>query len=367
MTEVATLAPTTGHNSATFAETLEKDPSIIFTDPKALPALLSYFDNEIAAHVPDLSSKKGREAITKLTSRIVSQKTSLDALGKEMNEEARASIDAVDQVRRKLRTDLDALRDRARKPLTDWEAAEDDKKAKINHIRLAIANAAQIPHGATVAQIDRVRAEISGLVIQDDLFGELAAPTESERGAVLVALDEAKVRIEKDEADRAELARLREVEQARVRAAEEAATAEAAAQAERDRIVAAETRAAEAERLRIQEANAAAERARDAESAEQARKAQAAIDEANRKARDAEEALAKERREEAERVAAAQAARDTEAAAEAARQSDIAHRSEVMRAAKEAIMEHAGLGEATAKKIVLAIGAGSIPNVTLRF
>ena len=141
MTAATVLEPTTGHNSATFAETLEKDPSIVFTDPKALPALMAYLDNEIAAHVPDLKTKKGREAITKLTSKIVGHKTSLDALGKEMNEEARAKINVVDEVRRKLRTDLDALRDRARKPLTDWEIAEDDRKAKINEVRTLFADA----------------------------------------------------------------------------------------------------------------------------------------------------------------------------------------------------------------------------------
>jgi hypothetical protein len=38
-----------------------------------------------------------------------------------------------------------------------------------------------------------------------------------------------------------------------------------------------------------------------------------------------------------------------------------------MRAAKEALMEHAGITEGAAKKAVIAIVAGSIPSVTLKF
>ena len=84
--------------------------------------------------------------------------------------------------------------------------------------------------------------------------------------------------------------------------------------------------------------------------------AQAKIDEAERKQREAEEALA------------AKQAEDDRLAAEAEkRQRDQDHRSAIMRAAKEAIMEHGGVKEAQAKSIVLAIGAGSIPNISLQF
>lgn len=38
-----------------------------------------------------------------------------------------------------------------------------------------------------------------------------------------------------------------------------------------------------------------------------------------------------------------------------------------MRTAKEALMEHGGLDEDAAKKVVLAIAAGSVPAVTIRF
>lgn len=396
MTAVAAIAPTTGHNSATFAETLEKDPSIVFTDPKALPALLAYLDNEIAAHVPDLTTKKGREAITKLTSKIVGHKTSLDALGKEMNEEARAKINVVDEVRRKLRTDLDALRDRARKPLTDWEAAEDDRKTKINEVRTLFADACDMPADATLEDLAEMSKAVEAAIIDPAIFGDLRDNADAERIAARVGLAARKAKLEQAEADRIELERLRAEKAEAERKAAEAAAAEAKKKAEDERIAAAAKRAAEeaveAERKKAQEAAAAVEReraaeqakrdaeaaaerrkvleaeaAREAAAAAERKKAQDAIDEANRKAKAAEEALEADRRAEAARVAAAAKAKAEQEAADAARQRNQEHRSKIMKAAKQAIMEHGKVEEESARLIVLAIVGGSIPNVTLEF
>ena len=396
MTAVAAIAPTTGHNSATFAETLEKDPSIVFTDPKALPALLAYLDNEIAAHVPDLTTKKGREAITKLTSKIVGHKTSLDALGKEMNEEARTKINVVDEVRRKLRTDLDALRDRARKPLTDWEQKEDDRKNAVNQIREDIANAMRVTTDWSVAEIDALAADVEAYAILPEVFLDLREPALAEQQAAISHLAGLKVRIQKADEDRAELERLRAEKAEAERKAAEAAAAEAKKKADDERIAAAAKRAAdeavEAERKKAQEAAAAVERERAAEQAkrdkeaaaeraaqakaiadaEEARrqadaKAQADVDEANRKAKAAEEALEAERRAEAAKVAAAAKAKAEQEAADRERQRNQEHRSRIMGAAKQAMMDNCEVSEAVAKKIVLAIVGGSIPHVSLEF
>ena len=60
-----------------------------------------------------------------------------------------------------------------------------------------------------------------------------------------------------------------------------------------------------------------------------------------------------------------QAKREAEEAETRRRQEDEAHRSTVMRGAKEALMEHAILDEGTAKRIVLAIKDQKIPNVAI--
>ena len=109
-------------------------------------------------------------------------------------------------------------------------------------------------------------------------------------------------------------------------------------------------------------------------------RAEGSTAERDRIQREHEEALAAERRraEEAERTAQAERDRaakeeadrkaeaEREAAAQAKRDADLKHRSAVKTAAKQAIMS-CGADEETAKKIVLAIIAGEVPAVSLRF
>lgn len=112
------------------------------------------------------------------------------------------------------------------------------------------------------------------------------------------------------------------------------------------------------------EREAAESRDRESRAAENARiEAERAAAERVAKA-DAEAARVKAEADRAERERLDQI--DRTKREEAARQADRAHRSTVMKEAKDAIMEH-GVDEDAAKKTVLAIVAGEIPHVTLRF
>lgn len=66
-------------------------------------------------------------------------------------------------------------------------------------------------------------------------------------------------------------------------------------------------------------------------------------------------------------MAAAEKAKAEQARLDAERQRNQEHRGRLMKAAKEAIMEHGGIKEDAAKAIVLAIVGGSVPHVTLEF
>jgi colicin import membrane protein len=367
-----------GHNSAAVGEILDERPAALFDDPSMLQALLDEGEREIAAFKADLKTDKGRKAIASFARKFVSRKTSLDEAGKEMNSSLRKKIDVVDELRRKLRDGLDKQRDKARAPLDAWEQAEEDRKEKITAIRTTIMEASRVPASATLASIAGVRAEVEGLQIDAELFGDLAAPTEHERARVLEILEDAKQRLEREEADRAELARLRAEKEEAERKVREAAAAEAARKADEERIAAAAKAAAEKaaadERRKAEEAAEAvrAAQAKALAAAEEARrladaKAQVAIDEANRKAKAAQEALEAERRAEAAKVAAAEKAKAEQARLDAERQRNQEHRGRLMKAAKEALMEHGGIKEDAAKQIVLAIVAGSIPNVVMEF
>ncbi len=351
--------PSTGHNSSTFGEVLEKNPEIIFTDPTALPALVAYLENEIVAHVPDLTTSKGRSAITKLASNIVSHKTMLDGLGKKLNEDARKQIDEIDAVRRDIRTSLDRLRDRAREPLTKWELAEQVRTGKIEKARLLIDEAMRLTRSHPRSQVQSFHDTLCELQIDRDVFEDLTDAVGADRQSALIHLFETRKQIDQDDRDRAELAELRAQRDREAEAERRAAAQKAEEERERQRQEAAKVAAQKAAEL-------AAQRAAEAER----RAAQAVIDEANRKARELEATLIRER------AAAEQKARDEENArldaqmAEAERQRDLEHRSKVIKESLSAIMAAGNIHPddwEVARSIIDAIIEGKIPHVTFRF
>ena len=385
-----------GHNSKAVGELLEEQPELIFSEPGMLAQLVESIEADIAKQTADVRTEKGRKALKSLAFGIAKRKTAIDAAGKALNADLRKRIDATDKVRREAWDTLEALQLKAKKPADDWDAAEKAKQEKITAIRTLLYTAAQIPADMTLEAVAETLTLLDRVEIDPALFGDLTETAEKERSTAKLALHAARVRIEKAEADRQELERLRAEKEEAERKAREAAAKEAAEKAEQERIAAAAKRAAEAaveaERQKAREAAEAVERERAAEQAErdaqaaaeraaqakaiaeaeearrqEAAKAQMAIDEANRKAREAEAALEAERRAEAAKAAAAAKAKADQEAADRERQRNQEHRSKIMGAAKQAMMDHCEVSEAVAKKIVLAIVAGSIPNVTLEF
>lgn len=385
-----------GHNSAAVGEMLNESPELLFKEKDMLPALLESIEKRIADHKPDLKTKKGRDAIASLAFDIAKQKNALDKAGKALNVDLRKAIDVTDKIRREAWAALEELQTRARAPLTEWEVAEDERSSRVVEVRTMFADAMRTSMDMHPAEIDRLAHAVEAVVLIPEVLLDFLEPARAEQQAALSYLAGLKVRIEKAEADRIELERLRTEKAETERKAQEAAAAEAKKKADDERIAAAAKAAAEKaiadERKRAEEAAAAVERERQAEQAkrdaaaaaeraaqakavaeaEEARrqadaKAQMAIDEANRKAKAAEEALEAERRAEAAKVEAARKAKAAQDALDAERQRNQEHRSRIMKAAKEAIMDHGAIKEDAAKLIVLAIVGGSIPHVTLEF
>lgn len=149
---------------------------------------------------------------------------------------------------------------------------------------------------------------------------------------------------------------------ARVRAAFAKDQERAAAEAQQAEALRVETARREAAEEAHNRARAAAEDARNAEIAEHNRALEA-------EKRRADEAEAKRQREAAQ---AAEEQRQREVEAEAKRKADEAraadqeHRGRIMGGAKEALIE-LGADEALARTIVLAIAAGHVPAVSIRF
>lgn len=332
MTEAATI----GHNSAAVGEMLAENPNLLFTETGMLESLLDEVRKEIAALTTDVSTETGRKAIASLAYSIARRKTPLDEAGKALNEDHRKAINAVDAIRKKMRDELDALKVEARKPLTEWEEAEESRKGQVSAARLLFADAMNFR--GSIAEAEAKRDAIMATDLAPEVFADLLDTARAEQSAAVTALDAEIGRLKQEQADREELERLR---------AEKEAEARAAAEAEKKRAAEA------AEKARVE---AAAKQAADRAAEESRRQAQAEIDAANKAAAEAQAELDRQAQKKAEEERAA-----------AAREADLAHRSSVMRAAKDAMMETAEMSEPDAKKVVLAISSGSIPNVTLRF
>lgn len=346
---------------------VEATPVLVLTDKEKFSDFYKAMKAECDALEIDLETEKGRKAIASMAYKVARTKTAIDDAGKKLNEEARARINAVDESRREIRAQLDALRDEVRKPLTDWEAAEDARKARVDEVISWLRQSAKVEFDETAEGIRARMKVVKATEFPAEVFQGYAAQGEALKEAALTALETVAARMEQEEAQRVELERLR---------------AEAAEREERDRI---KREAEEAERARIAAEKAAAE-AKAREEAEQKAREEAAAKAAEERARQEAEAKAREERAAAERAhaealaaekrradeaeAAAKAEADRlarEQAEKAAREADRAHRGKIMGGAKEAFMEVGGIDEATAKSIVLAIAAGSIPNISIQF
>ena len=367
----------------------------LFRAENGLDPILAAIEAEARAHVPDLTSKKGRYAIASIAYKVSRSKTALDEAGKDVNEAARKEIALIDAARRAIRQRLDSLRDEVRKPLTEWEAAEE---ARVSRCKAVIASLNG--HGMTgedpSEDIKAKALEIKGVVIGPEFaeYREIAEKAqENALNGLRVIYQAAKSR--EDQA--AELARLRaenerlERERAEREAAENAereriATEqrEAAEKAERDRLSA---EAAERERIAAEERDAQIERekreAADRAAAEAETRAKA---EADRQKREAEERAEADRRAAAEREAelqrqieeakaqaeaAAQRERDrieaerqAESDARQKREADDAHRAKIASDIADALRTMSG--NATPENIAAALMDGKIPHCIVR-
>lgn len=355
-------------------EVLEKDPGIVFAKRDGIAALVAFVGEQVKAHVPDITTKAGRDAIASLAYKVARTKTLIDNTGKALTEDARKSIDRVNDMRRDAKEKLEALQAEARRPLDEWEAKEEKRHNVIRDTRQRLSECRSIPFGTSSQKIAAVMESVNSLAFDPDTFREEMEAIENEKHNTLVALKVAYDTAVKDEDDKRELARLKQQETerlAREAEVERQRQVEAARVAEEARI-----REEEAEKVRQQEREAAAAKEREAQ-AERDRIEAARVEAERAKERQRQEELdaAAERTRVAE--AEAQRLRDVAAADERERQRikneeetrrrNMEYRAGVIERTKADIMNVSGISAAKAELIAQAIAAGSISNVEMKF
>lgn len=344
--------------------------------------------------LPDLKTRKGREAYASMAHQIAKSKTALEAVGKEISAKQKEIPKLIDAERKRVWDTLESWQKEVRKPLDDWQAAEDARVAKHNDGIQAIKDLAIFEATPTAAQVADIIAQLE-LVAVSDAWEEFLAEAAQVKDQTLAKLRTLHGERAQYEAEQSELLRLRaeaeaqaqrdrDAEIARAAAEQARIDAEQRAQAERDAAARREQdlldQAAAAQRAAAQavlDSEAAAERQR-LQLELQAEQARAAAAEAETNRIAAEQRAEQERVAAAERQAAAveQARQDEIARANAAadeilrqqqaRQADVAHKSKILGEAKQALIDM-NISEELAKAIVLKIARGEVPNVSIQF
>lgn len=319
----------------------------VFQQDNGLDPYLQKIREEIDGFVPDVSTKKGRDAIASIAHKVARSKAALDNIGKDLVAELKELPKKIDAERKRMRDTLDAWKEEVRRPLTEWEEAE---SARIGAHRAGLDRMRQLAEScldvaATAAEMASWLAEVEAVVIGEN-WEEFQAEAERTRDKALLAMRDALERRRTWEAEQAELARLR---------------AEAAEREQRDREQRIAREAAEAAQRQAEEQA----RQRENEIKLQAERAERERLEAIRRAEQAErDAAAKADRaaqEERERIEAQQRA---EQEAAAAREVDIEHRKAINRKALAALVEN-GMTEEAGKAAITLIATGKVPGVRI--
>lgn len=187
---------------------VNEKPVLVLLREDVREKFLAELGAEVDSFEPSLELKKDREAIATFAFKFTRSKTAIQSAAKEFNEDFYAKISAVNATRDELAEKLDELRNRARAPLTAWEKDEKER------LRIEAEKAAAIK-----AKIDTfkalmvvLRSDTSEIIANriDQIKGMDACPaTEHVKVEAINVLGEALNRLIKEEADRAELEKLR--------------------------------------------------------------------------------------------------------------------------------------------------------------
>ncbi|HBX9930329.1 TPA: hypothetical protein M6A03_000121 [Klebsiella pneumoniae] len=323
----------------------KKNAMAVFTNNDQLDPLIEAIEKEARSLVPDVTTKKGRDAIASMAHKVARSKTYIDNAGKDLVAELKALPKQIDESRRVVRERLDALKDEVRRPLTEWEAEQERIKAE---------EAMNALH-------------VEALAMNEEFNRQLAARIESDHEMALLMNDafDREQAEKKAEAERQRIAREEEIK----RQAEEKAKREAAEKAQRE-IDAAAAREREAilakeraERERI-EAQQRAER-EQREAAERAeREKQAAVEAERRKAQEEADRI---RREAEQREQARLAEEKRKADEQARREADVKHRKAVGTEIVKALLANTSLTRDQAIEVLTVVKDGRIPHTGISY
>ena len=214
MTDTTEIADAlTGEQALALVRT---DPASVILDEKRWERFFAAIQEDLRKEPSDLSTEKGRKAVASKAYKVTQTKTAIDTAAKKMKSR-------INDRQKEIYDTLDRLAIETRAPLTAWEEHEKSRLAKCKEITDRILRMSQIAWDDTSDGVINRLCEIEMLELDPKVFlDDLEQAQETLRQAV-ETMNAAIERLEKEEADKAELKRLRDLEAKRV--ADEAAEA----------------------------------------------------------------------------------------------------------------------------------------------
>lgn len=331
-----------------------------------IAAELEKLKSTYGTEVPNASTKEGYERSKSIASEMRSIRTALEAKRKEIKAPALAYGKMIDSEAKRITAEIEEIE---RPHLEAYRAVDEEKKRRKLAIEEEIGRITRLPDTCfdkTPDEISEIIDDLACVSIDKETFGhklqdaEYLIPTILERLSSEHAKSiERKVEAERVEAERAELEalRARQAEQAERerKEREERERAEYEARIAED----ARLKAIEEEKLRQQQAIEDAER--------REREAKAALEEAKRKAKEDADRAEKEKLLAIEQERERQREEKLKLEAEArAREEDRAHRAKINNEALQCFVSN-GFSEEQAKEIVTLIASKQVHHVTIAY
>ncbi|UNM04980.1 hypothetical protein H4O05_09830 [Citrobacter freundii] len=314
---------------------IEKSSAMaVFTNNEQLDPIIEKIEKEARSLVPDVSTKKGRDAIASMAHKVARSKTYIDNAGKDLVAELKALPKQIDESRRIVRERLDALKDEVRRPLTEWEEEQERIKAE---------EAAKIK-----AEEDRKKFESDHEIalLMNDAFDR--------------ELEDKKAEAERQRIAHEEELKRQAAEQAKREAEEKAAAELAAAKKREEDAIAAR---AQAELLAKQAQERAEQEAKDAAAKAEAEK-KAAIEAEQRKAQEEADRIKRE----AEAKEAARLEEEKRIADEKAkREADVKHRKAIGADIVKSLTENSSITREQAIEVLTALMNGLVPHTNINY
>ena len=330
-------------------------------------ALFERIAEQARSVVPDVTTKKGRDAIGSLAAKVSSSKKLAEKYALDLVADQKAQIKIVDQDRIQFCKKMDALRAEILAPRDAYEQAEKDRVAKHKNFIASIFTMGAFEQYENRGS-DYIKQMFSNIedIVFDSSLEEFEQEAKIAKFETLEKLRTTLATREKYEAEQAELERLRQAEIERQQRERDEAIARQAAENAR---IEAENKA-QAER---EQAEKLARESAEREARLQAEKEAALLREEQLK----QQAIEREKQAEIDRKNAIEAERlrierEAQAKAEADQEAEAARlaNKEHMRSINREILNkfcEIGLDEGQAKAVITAIANNQVPHVSVKY